>query len=381
VTSELRERIRALSEWGGSRGWIGPDPYEGLNARRPAFLKRSPLGRRILIQAVKRSPLDLRRPLGIKPERDAASMAHVLAAHTRLVGASLATPADVDWGIDRLLELRSPEVVEPAWGYHFDVETRFFFYPRTTPNTIATAFAGQALLDAHELTGRADLLELASGAGSFFLERVGQSTEGFIGYFPGDRTPIHNATALAAAFLARLHSLTGDTDARDAARAAIGFVAAHQRADGAWGYAEGRHGDWVDGLHTGYVLDSVRACARLLADDALAASHARGLTYYRDNLLLADGTPKFYDGRVHPIDAQSAAQAIRTLAEAGGAESRELAWRVYGYALANLDRGDGAFAFQRHRGWLDRTPHVRWVQAPMLDAMSRLLLASDGAPA
>ena len=41
-----------------------------------------------------------------------------------------------------------------------------------------------------------------------------------------------------------------------------------------------------------------------------------------------------------------------------------------------MSRGDGAFAFQRHRRRVDRTPHVRWVQAPMLDAMSRLLVAA-----
>ena len=205
----------------------------------------------------------------------------------------------------------------------------------------------------------------------------GSATGGSIGYFPGDRTPIHNATALAAAFLARLHALTGRPDFSVASRAAIGFVADHQRADGAWAYALGDHGGWVDGLHTGYVLDAVRLCAELFSDDALADSHARGLAYYRDNLFLEDGTPKFYDGRVHPIDAQSAAQAIRTFAGAGDAGSLEQAWRVYDYAVANLDGADGTFAFQRHRGWVDRTPHVRWVQAPMLDAMSRLLGAAN----
>ena len=92
------------------------------------------------------------------------------------------------------------------------------------------------------------------------------------------------------------------------------------------------------------------------------------------------GRRKPSSGRVHPIEGQNAAQAISTLA--AGGESRpdrlEQAWRVYAYAIARLSRSDGAFAFQRHRLWLDRTPHVRWVQAPMLDALSRLLRASGG---
>ena len=346
-----------------------------------AWLKRSPLGRRILIQAVKRSPLDLRGPLGIEPELDAASVAHVLAARTAAPASD--DYAGIQWAIDRLLELRVPGFAEPCWGYHFDVETRFFFYPRTTPNTIATAFAGQALLDAHELTGRADLLELAAGVGDFFLDRLGFAADGsgddaYFGYFPGDRTPIHNATALASAHLARLHALTGRADFGAAAAAGIGFVVAHQRADGAWPYAEGAGRDWVDGLHTGYVLDAVRTSALALADDDLTAAYERGLDYYAANLFLADGTPKFFDTAVHPIDGQYAAQAIRTFAEASapGAEWLERAWRVYAFAVASMSRDDGAFAFQRHRRRVDRTPHVRWVQAPMLDAMSRLLVAS-----
>ena len=378
--AHLRGGIAALEAWGSTRGWVGPDPYEGLNARRGGPLRRSPLGRRILIQAVKRSPLDLRRPLGVEPELDAASVAHVLAAR-----AGRGDSAGVEWAVERLLGLRVAAFDEPCWGYHFDVETRFFFYPRTSPNTIATAFAAEALLDAHALTGRAELLEIATGAGDFFLEHVGLNPagagEGFFGYFPGDRTPIHNASALAAALLARLASLTGRADLRDAAVAAIGFVVAHQRADGAWPYAEGEGRDWVDGLHTGYVLDAVRSCAELLADDGLASAYERGRTYYAERLFLADGTPKFFADAVHPIDGQYAAQAIRTFsaAAADGPDWLERAWRTYGFAAARLSRDDGAFAFQRHRLRLDRTPHVRWVQAPMLDAMSRLLLATEAA--
>ena len=126
------------------------------------------------------------------------------------------------------------------------------------------------------------------------------------------------------------------------------------------------------------MLDAVRSCGELLADSALTASYARGRDFYADNMFLADGTPKFFDDDVRPIDGQYAAQAIRTFAEAApdGPGWLERAWRTYAFASARLSRPDGAFAYQRHRVRLDRTPHVRWVQAPMLDAMSRLLTAS-----
>ena len=374
--AHLRERIAALEAWGSARGWVGPDPYEGLNARRAGLLKRSPLGRRILIQAVRRSPLDLRRPLGIEPELDAASVAHVLAARVALGDAE-----GVGWAIDRLLELRVPGYEEPCWGYHFDVETRFFFYPRTTPNTIATAFAGQALLDAHELTGRADLLELATGVGEFFIERVGVAG-GVIGYFPGDRTPIHNATALAAAHLARVGALTGRADFTEAATAAIDFVVAHQRDDGAWPYAEGEGRDWVDGLHTGYVLDAVRACAELLADEAFAPSRASPTPAAATSTppTSSSATARRSSSRTPSTRSTGSTRRRRSARSPRRRRTGPSGSSAPGAPTRSPSRAsaapDGAFAYQRHRARLDRTPHVRWVQAPMLDALSRLLAAS-----
>lgn len=284
--------------------------------------------------------------------------------------------------LQQLLDLRSTAYSEPCWGYHFDVETRFFRYDRETPNTIATAFAGHALIDAHVASGRADLLDLAAGAGEFFVDRMGVtdgSGGGYFGYFPGDRTPIHNASALASALLARLAGLTGRSDFAAAARAGIGFLLHHQRDDGSWPYAEGKQGGWVDNLHTGYVLDSLRLHDQAVPDAPAEAAYWRGLELYAKKLFLEDGTPKARIDAVHPIDAQSAAQGIRTFSLAASARPSWIgrAWRVHGFASEKLQRSDGAFAFQRNRLWTDRIPHVRWVEAPMLDALSRLQATSE----
>ncbi|MGI8726389.1 MAG: hypothetical protein ACR2K6_01735 [Solirubrobacterales bacterium] len=376
----LRRTIAALERWGAERGWVGPDPYEGLSAPRLAPLKRSPLGRRVLIQAVKRSPLDLRRPLGIVAGLDAATVAHVLAAHSRLpVGLRHDPDRDLGAGMDALERLRLDAFEEPCWGYHFDVETRFFNYPASTPNTIATAFAGHALLDAHAAGAGEGALELAIGVGRFFCERVGLNRVGeggYFGYFAGDRTPIHNASLLAGSLLARLAEPGGPEADRfaEAAAATARYALAHQRADGSWPYAEGGRGDWVDGFHTGYVLDALLAIAEALDDDEVGSAWARGLEHYSAGLFTVDGTPRYFIDRTYPIDGQSVAQAIRTfsLASRRQPERLEEAWRTYAFAVERMSRGDGAFIFQRRRLWTNRRPHVRWVQAPMLDALAHL---------
>jgi hypothetical protein len=46
-----------------------------------------------------------------------------------------------------------------------------------------------------------------------------------------------------------------------------------------------------------------------------------------------------------------------------------------------MRRSDGAFHFQRQRRFVNRAPHVRWVQAPMLSALVTLLEAEQASPA
>ncbi len=331
-----------------------------------------------MIQAVKRSPLDLRPLLGITPAQDSATIAHALSAYCRMPGLDGRERDDrIRWCLERLSELRSSSFDEPCWGYHFDVETRFFPYPRGTPNTIATAFAGLALLDAHDLTESQEALELAEGAGDFFIRHVGPvsvKSGRFFGYFPGDTTAIHNANLLACGLLARLAEPANRPDFAEAALEGMRFALDHQREDGSWAYAEGEEGDWVDNLHTGYVLDSLQRCCVHLRDSEAAAAWRRGLTFFADRLFLENGAPRFSVNRTYPIDGQCAAQAIQTFAVASRVEPHWLsrAGRVLDYALSHLRMADGSFIFQRGRVTVNRTPHPRWVQAPMLDALTRL---------
>ena len=372
---------RALERWGSERGWWGPDPYDALNATRlPGIARRSPLALRVVTQAVKRSPLNVRPLLGVPAGLSAATLAHLSTAYARngFLDEREAR-AKLGESVGRLVGLRCAAFPEPCWGYHFDVQTRVFFYPRTTPNTIATAFAALGLLDAHELAGAGDALELATGAGEFFLRRVPQTpaqSGAYFGYLPGDATPIHNASMLVAALLARLATATGREDFHDAARRAMDYTVSHQRPDGSWPYGERPGLGWIDGFHTGYVLDCLLACVESgVGGEAAAQAWQRGLRYYVAALIEADGTPRYTPISRYPIDGQCAAQAIETLARAARREPdlAQARWAVLDFVRRRLTRDDGAIVFQRERYWTNRTACPRWVQAPMLAALASLL--------
>jgi hypothetical protein len=374
----LTDALRHLESWGRERNWAGTDPYDGLNATRMTWpLKRSVLGRRVLTQLVKRSPVNLRPLFGIPPGQSAAALAQVASSY-----ALGAIPGEQGRSclmetLHRLEELRCDGFDEPCWGYHFDVQTRVFFYPAGSPNTIATAFAGLALLDAHEATREQRLLELATGAGDFFLRHVPQTEDGegaFFGYLVDDRTPIHNANTLACALLARLAHHTAREDMRAAAEAGLRWTVGRQRSDGSWPYGEQPDLDWVDNFHTGYVLDSLMFSAHAGIDVDGGAALERGLAYYRNALFLEDGTPKYMPDSVYPIDAQCVAQAIQTMTLAGSREPAygSFAWTVFDFASRHMQRPDGSYIFQRRQRWANAAPHIRWMAAPMLEALTWL---------
>ena len=388
--ARARNVAARLDEWATTHSWQGSDPYEGLNATRFTLrLRESTLGRRLLIQAVKRSPLDLRRALGISPEPNAASVAWMVCAYSR--GGFLAHDAAADKlsrTVALLCSLRSPGYVEPCWGYHFDVQTRVLFMRRYSPNTIASVYAAIALLDAHERTGDERLLGLAVQTGRFFIRHVPQTEDGegaYFGYAPGDRSPIHNANMHVAGFLARLSTLVdGGEEFAAPARRALAYTLARQRADGSWPYGEREGVAWIDGFHTGYVLDSLRQCIDAgVESEAAEAAWRRGLAFYRERLFLADGTPRYSVTSTYPIDAQSAAQAIQTfsIAAAHDRSFAQDAWRVFEFAMAHMRRRDGLFVFQRRRLWRNRAPHMRWVVAPMLLALAHLIAIDEAGEA
>ena len=133
---------------------------------------------------------------------------------------------------------------------------------------------------------------------------------------------------------------------------------------------------WVDGFHTGYVLDSLMTCVEMgIGGDAATRAWHRGLGYYARSLIEVDGTPRYGPESRYPIDGQCAAQALQTLSLAVRYEPTVavIRWDVLSYVLDRLARGDGAFIFQRQRWLTCKTPHARWVQAPLLRALTCLL--------
>jgi hypothetical protein len=306
-----------------------------------------------------------------------------------------------------------------AWGYHFPVHTRFFSYVPPTPNLIVTAFVAKGMIAATR-AGLVDCLPDVEGAVAFILRglpRVTDDTGQCIGYVPGETTAVHNANMLAALVLAEAAGLVAERrdagtapagDAPDGAAAAAAtapaaataaaawldealacarYTVARQAPDGSWPYSEESYGRWVDGFHTGFVLEGLAAVVRATGDPALRAGLDRGLRFYVAHLFGPDGEPKYYPHQGRPFDALSAAQGVETLHVALGAGAAGSLVAVGGPAALvpgaaqavpsqlswireHLVKPSGHVAYQVHRGWTDRREFPRWASAPLMSALA-----------
>jgi hypothetical protein len=379
LTVELEEAIERIRAWGEAREWRGYDPYDALNSPLAPYLTFGrPLARRLLTQTVKLSPLNLRPLLGVQPEWNAKALALVASGYARLAIAldDERASAQASRWLGWLVDHPSPGATHGGWGYHFDVQTRFFGYARETPNTIATTFVAQALLDGCELLEDQSWAEGARAAACFIREKMLVRNESgtYFRYLPAEHELVHNANLLACAALARTARVIEDESVLEPVEEALATSLAAQEDDGSWPYAETAGQRWVDNFHTAYILESLVQCAVFFPEAVEPLE--RGIGYWERELFLPDGTPKYFPDRVHPLDAHSYASAIDTWIALADRypNALENASRLAELVTDRMLDPSGYVHFQQRRLWTSKIPFVRWSTAPTFRALAGLLL-------
>ncbi len=385
---ELRAALGRLDAWLRARDFAGYDPYDSLNASRlPAFFRATPRRRQLVVQVGKRSPVNLRPLFGVPPHRNSKALALVASAYARLHRLER-DPARESLAGSLLSELEARGTKGRdtiAWGYEFDVQTRWAFYPRGTPNIIVTTFVAHAFLDWFELTGDSAAPGDRHGGGALLERRASAQrlAEVYYAYVPESRVLIHNANVLGCALTSRVARLTGDLGLQATARRAAEASLQAQQRDGLWPYGLGPGLEWVDGFHTAYVLDGLCELGEAGPDEAIRDALRAGFAAYFSTLFGPHGEPRYTPSSLYPLDIHSASTAIDVLcrrAEAG-AHRLPLARQVCAWTMANMWDPRGFFYFQRNRLYTNRIPYVRWSQAHMLRALSSLLGAMEAGPA
>lgn len=386
--------LKAYCEREDFKGW---DPYDGLNSKVfqvLPLLKKSAGCRLVVIQGFKRCPINLRKFALVPKEYNAKGIGLFLSGYCNLYhvvnkhpewSETLGTPEEIKNRINELSELlislQSKGYSGACWGYNFDWQARrLFLFPKYTPTIVATNFCATALMEAYEITKHTKYLEVALSAADFIIKDLHRTPykEGFLfSYSPmqGNNT-VFNASLLGARLLSFCYHYTQKEEYRKLAVQSIRACCAGQRNDGAWVYGMLPIQNWVDSFHTGYNLDALIAYQEMTSDENFKRYIEKGFNYYIQHFFELDGTPKYYDNRMFPIDIHCPGQLFVTLSrlrEFGN--YRDLAERVMQWTILNMQDKKGYFYYQLKPGISSKISYMRWSNAFMFNAMSHYLLA------
>lgn len=381
TVQHLSASAAAVQSWVESHNYRGYEPFDGLSSPLRALTFRNLLAERILQQAVRQSPINIRPLVGIKP-LDSTKGQGLMAWGYLLLHRStgIADYWDKANKCLRWLDVhRSPKFDKHSWANYFDFSSRGGAYFKDDSIIVWTGHIAQAYLEAFEQSQDQWFLDIASSACDWIMSLPRERTDRGVclSYFAHGQESIHNANMLGAAALARAARWTKRQDYQDVAREAMRYSCLRMLPNGAWWYADDEQYHWIDNFHTGYNLDSLKCYIEYTDDTEFSDRLKRGLQFYKENLFLASGCPKYYHDRAYPIDIQCASQAIDTLAyfAEDDHESLSLAVKVANWTIRNMQNRAGYFYYRKYPfGVTARTPMLHWGQATMFKGLAHLIL-------
>lgn len=372
---------RSLS-WARERDYTGWEKHDALNSPLLAALSLGMKWPRIFaIQAVMRSPVNLRRLLCVKPHKNPKGVALFARAWLNLY--SVTGEKDcleeakglLDWLLDNPADGNWPGT---SWGYPYPWQDTGFYASPGLPNRIVTYFAGRALVHGYEVTGDKRYLDGALKAVRFILQapKVLDESDDMLclSYVPVEMISmaVMDVSALCGALCAMVGRHTEDESLTVEARRLVNWVVDKQTDYGAWYYTHPSGDSHIthDNYHTGEIMDALLEYEQYSGDQNFREAYSSGLDYYRENLFTPDARPKWMNDREYPYDIHGYSQGIITFALAGDIE---FAGKVADAVIDDMwNEPEGRFYYQKRRTWTMTYTPMRWAQGWMAYAMSTL---------
>ncbi len=372
---------KAVESWVEQHHYKAYEPFDGLSSPLRPLTLGSLFLDRILMQAVRQSPWNLRPLLGIKPLESTKGRGYMVRGYLTMyqVTGDRSYLERARTSLDWLIDHKSPKFEECSWANHFDFASRGGRYSKHESIIVWTALIGQAFLDGFEVLKEERYLEIVQSVARWILALPREKTESgtCISYLAIEQSSIHNANMLGAAFLARAAKCTGSSEYTAVAADAMRYSCTRQRPDGSWWYAEDPKYHWIDNFHTGYNLDSLKGYVDCTGDRSYDENLERGFRFYIEHFFEPDGCPRYYHNRTQPIDSQCAAQAIETLATFSENEpsALDLALKVATWWIREMQDPSGYFYYRKYPLIKAKAPMLHWSQAVTYRALAVLLQA------
>lgn len=380
IIINLNREIKKSIKYIISENYYSYDLFDALTCKWiDKYSKNYDLLRRIFIQIFARSPIDFHW-IGMKK-----------IVHTKLISDMLwlkslryknhieNNPEELLKLYTKLLEQRSNKDVY-LWGLNFPYTSRFINADEFTPNIYNTSTCGLALAEFYEcnLIPKHEVENIFTDMFNNIEEKfkfVDEGDKGWYSYYPGQIKPTYNVNALTAYFYSKVNWVSGRNIIDPLKiKKLIGLIIKEQNKEGSWYYGRSEKGRWVDGFHSGFIIESLAYIyTHGYKSNELEKCLNSGISYYLNKLMIADGYPKYMNNSTkYPIEAQNYAQAIQTLALCGlwlKKDYRKLLENIIDNLFKNLYCEKGYFYHKKNKYFSYKTSFLRWSTSPNLVAL------------
>ena len=363
------------------------DPFDALTNPLINYLTSdSEILRRIAIQITSKSIMDLRWS-GMQKKTHTKTVSDLLCYYSlrekREIVINENTVTDnvkIKFLYYKLIDLMISGTY--SWGLNFPYTSRFTNADSDAPNLYNTVNSGISIchsLKKLDTETKRNATEVLNGIVKYInsaMWTIDEKGQGWYQYYLGQRYPTYNVNALALYFLVLFQKTFGiqDFELENKSKSLIKLLCEDQRPDGSWPYTSSNQGKWIDGFHTGFILESIAFVQKEgKGSPVLADALSKGIDYYIKNLFTKNGYVKYFsNSSKYPVDAQNYAQAIETLSLLGTwgmLKEDTLLESIISKAIRFLYNNKGYFNYKKTRCFTYTIPYFRWSVTPMIIAL------------
>ena len=385
-TDKISASLSKVLDYAAAHDYKGYNKYDALDSKFLWFMSfGSKFLRLVYSQVVMRAPINIRPLFFVPKTRNPKGIALFAMAFMNLYKAKQVPEdlAEAETLLDWLLQHPSETQWGMCWGYQHPWQDVGFFAPAHLPNRVVTYFVTTAMMDAYEITHQQKYLDAAQSALIFLLQApkvlYEDATMKCLSYVPSEKINwiVMDVSILTGSIVARVNKYVKDPALATEARKLVNFVVDKQTDYGAWYYTHpaGDHPRKHDNYHTGYIVDAILDYMDHSGDQSFMEQYLKGVVYYRDNLFLPDGAPKWANDKTYPFDVHGSAQGIISFVKASRFDKDYLvlAEKIANWAIDTMqNQKKGFFYYQKTK--LFRKPYtlMRWSCGWMSRGLSEL---------
>jgi hypothetical protein len=370
---QINKSIRYLEE----KKYLSYDVFDALNSNYLNFLlKRNIFLRRVAIQVNARLPFNVRPMLGVKKMIHTKTISDLLSIYTMMYKRTNDDRYKVKaFEMYEMLWERRITVEEGfGWGLNFPYSTRFTNADKQTPNLYNTINATHSIIYFYEAFHSVEIEVIIDAVLYFILQYLGvveeNETTSWLRYYPKQTgMPTPNVNATSASLFVRINSLLENRIEPTLIVKLLNFVKTSQNNDGSWFYTTTENGKWIDGFHTGFILESLALIKFINPQYEVKEMLSKGTQFFLSNLIDSNNIPKYFHTSTYPIESQNCAQCIQTLAKLILYDNQDLEKKLndtISVVNKNLYDKKGYFYHKKGKYITNKNYYARWSQTPMV---------------